>query len=108
MIYEGSKKFEYRKQKPRDGVTTFLIYETKPHSHITGAVSISHVISGPPKSIWEETSLFSGLDEQSFFSYFSGVEQANAWRVSHSGKFAEPILLSALNITPPQSIRYLT
>lgn len=107
LIYAGNKKFEYRKQKPRNDITIFLLYETKPVGCITGAIAISHILRDKPEVVWRQTQKLSGLTEQSFFSYFSGSNSATAWGISHAIKFPTTFSLIHFNIKAPQSVRYL-
>ena len=107
LIYAGIKKFEYRKIVPKNNISFFFIYETAPVSTITGGIEISNFLIGEPHVIWEKTGQFSGISKENFFTYFSTKTVAYAWEIGKATRFDVPLSLSDLEISIPQTIRYL-
>jgi predicted transcriptional regulator len=109
-IFNGSKKFEYRKAifKNRD-VKTIVVYVTKPIGKIIGEFDIEKVLIDTPSQIWKKTKKYSGIKESFFDEYFKDRERAYAIKVSSVKKYAEPICPYATfqNFFPPQSFMYL-
>lgn len=107
MIYDGVKKFEYRKRAPRENIVNFFIYETSPVSSITGVMAIKSTLIGSPEMIWKKTCNYSGVDEDAFISYYSGKSIAYALEIVTAKSFYSPINLCEVGLPVPQTIRYL-
>lgn len=54
-IFNGTKKFEYRKQPNRIPISKILIYETAPIMKIVGEAEVEKVLVDTPEVIWEKT-----------------------------------------------------
>ena len=53
-IFNGTKKFEYRKQPNRIPISKILIYETAPIMKIVGEAEVEKVLVDTPEVIWEK------------------------------------------------------
>lgn len=107
-IYAGSKRFEYRKTKPKEEIDHLLLYETNPKRAITGIAQVDKVLVDNPKSLYQQTRDFAGIGKTSYSDYFSGRDTAVAFCLSGSKRFAKPLHLEDLGIKDvPQSFCYL-
>ena len=107
LIYSGEKKVEFRKRPPREGVSTFLIYETKPISCITGFFTIDGYLSDTPQNLWQQTKNFAGIDFDGYSKYFWGHNTAYAFTIVSAHKFRANIYLTTLGLHTPQTVVYL-
>lgn len=109
-ILAGDKQYEFRKSIPKDpGVTTVVIYATKPVGKVVGEFSIDEVLSEKPSDLWIITQKFSGISKRFFNEYFRGRETAYAIKVKDVQRYEEPLDLVAVlqSGIPPQSFCYL-
>ena len=109
-IFSGEKKFEFRKRAFRNvEVHTVVVYSTMPVGRIIGEFTIKQIHQDSPKSIWNKTKLFSGIDENFFNEYYDGRDIAVAIEVDKSFLYKESINPKEEyeNFTAPQSFMYL-
>lgn len=110
QIFNGTKKFEYRKSIFKDkSVTQIIVYSTMPVGKIVGEFSIEEILSDEPKAIWFETKEHSGVQKRFFEEYFKGRKNAYAIKIANPSLYDIPIDPKELNIafTPPQSFMYI-
>ncbi|UZP68728.1 hypothetical protein N1030_07090 [Desulfovibrio mangrovi] len=108
-IYNSEKKFEFRKQKTRDGVRLFVVYETAPVKMITGCFYSDSCISMHPEMLWNKCADCSGIDEDRFFKYFYGKEIGHAFVIGRHFKFSKYYCLDDFQcgLRAPQSFSYI-
>lgn len=53
-IFQGRKKFEYRKNVFTKHVTQVVVYSTKPEGMIVGEFSVKKILSDTPEKLWEK------------------------------------------------------
>ncbi len=109
-IFNGNKKFEYRKSIfKRKGITSVVIYSTMPVGKIVGEFDIGDILIDTPKSLWERTKDYSGTTEDFYDSYFMNRIQGYAIKIKSLKKYQEPICpyTTYENFTAPQSFKYL-
>lgn len=109
-IFNGTKKFEFRKAVPKSPVTTVVVYSTMPVGRVIGEFEIGEIISAKPEQLWKKTRSASGISKQFFSSYFANRSRAFAISVRSAQLYEKPIALSDLigSAPPPQSFRYLS
>ncbi len=108
-IFEGSKKYEYRrvifKQKR---VSIIVVYASAPISKVIGEFEVGDILHDEPQQLWTKTKNHAGITEQKFFDYFSNVIKGYAIKVKKSKMYDAPLPLGNLMVTsPPQSFMYL-
>ncbi len=67
-IFEGTKKFEFRKvifKKPN--VKTVIVYASSPVQQVIGEFEIDDIFSFNPDAIWKMTKNHSGITEDFFY-----------------------------------------
>ena len=108
QIFNGTKKFEYRKQPNRFPISKILIYETAPIMKIVGEVEVEEVLVDTPKAIWEKTKKYSGISKEYYFQYYRRRYAAVAYQLKNVIKYDNPKELSDFGIKrAPQSFCYL-
>ena len=108
-IFNGEKKYEYRKQIFKKNVSSVVVYCTRPLAKIIGEFYIDDILSGTPAELWEKTSSFSGITRSFYKSYFRACEEAYALKIGKTILYNVPIDPSDIfgKFFPPQSFRYL-
>ncbi|WP_092194462.1 hypothetical protein [Desulfomicrobium norvegicum] len=108
-IFDGTKKFEFRKVNFKHDINTIFIYATFPISKIVGKFDVGDIILNNPKYVWNKTKEYSGISKDFFDLYFSGKQLAVAIEVIKPVQYAKPIDLAKFSpgATPPQSFIYV-
>ena len=107
-IFNGTKKFEYRKQPNRIPISKILIYETAPIMKIVGEAEVEKVLVDTPEVIWEKTKEYSGISKEFYFQYYRRRYAAVAYQLKNIIKYDIPKELSHFGIKrAPQSFCYL-
>ncbi|MCT7535894.1 ASCH domain-containing protein [Aliarcobacter cryaerophilus] len=109
-IFNGNKKFEYRKNIfKRKGITSVVIYSTMPVGKIVGEFDIGDILIDTPKLLWEKTKNYSGTTEDFYDNYFMDRTKGYAIKIESLKKYKEPICpyKKFEKFTAPQSFKYL-
>lgn len=108
-IFEGTKKFEFRKVifKKAD-IRTVIVYASSPVQQVIGEFEIDAIFSSGPEVIWEMTKKHSGISETFFYEYFANREIAHAIKIKNTKKYSKPLSIKDdFKLIPPQSYVYL-
>lgn len=108
-IFEGTKKFEFRKVIFKNpNVKTVVVYASSPVQQVIGEFEIDKILSLDPKLIWDLTQKHSGISEAFFYEYFADREIAHAIKIKKPKKYSQPLCIKEdFNVLPPQSYLYL-
>ena len=69
-IFDGSKKYEYRKIKCKQDIDKMIIYSTAPIMKVVGEAKVEKILEDSPDIIWEQTKEYSGIDFEFYQKYF--------------------------------------
>ena len=109
LIFEGSKRFEFRKSifKNND-IKTVVVYASSPVQKVIGEFEIEHIISDDLDSLWAKTKKFAGISRAYFDEYYVDKEIGFAIKIKKTKKYRNPLCLKKdLGLLPPQSFLYL-
>ncbi|MEE8353707.1 MAG: hypothetical protein V3S10_04550 [Dehalococcoidales bacterium] len=108
-IFDGSKKYEYRRAIfKRPGVTKIVVYASGSVKRIIGEFEIGPVLHDKPHALWAKTKEHAGISRKEFFQYFRDKAKGYAIQVGATRKYDTPFPLSQLMVaTAPQSFMYL-
>ena len=108
-IFEGSKKFEFRKQVFKDtSVKKVIVYSSSPEQKVIGEFEIETILSDTPNNIWIQTKLYSGISQEFYDEYFKGRDNAYAIKVASTKKYSKQKTLADYNVqSAPQSFAYV-
>ena len=107
-ILSGEKKYEFRRTIFSRHVDIVLIYVTAPVRRVIAEFDVLSVASESLKTLWKKTQKHAGIDEDSFFSYFEGLQTGYAIRIGEVRQYIEPFCpIRRLGVRPPQSFIYL-
>ena len=108
-IFDGSKKYEYRRRifKQSD-VTKVIIYVPAPTQKVIGEFEIGEILCEKPSILWEKTSDYAGITGEEFKGYFGGLPWGYAIEIKSTILYANPLPLQAFGTsTPPVAFKYL-
>ena len=54
-IFDGTKRFEFRRRLAGKPVPRIIVYATAPVSAVVGEVELLGMLSAPPDELWEQT-----------------------------------------------------
>jgi predicted transcriptional regulator len=109
-IFSGTKRFEFRKAIHKNrGVTTVLVYATKPVGKIVGEFTVSRVHNDSPERLWRITKGHSGITKRFFDEYFHGRVQGFAIEVGITTLYKMPLEIRDVipGGYPPQTFVYI-
>lgn len=108
-IFDGSKKYEYRKTIfRRQDVDGVVVYASSPVKLVIGEFDIEEILHDYVGTLWMKTAANAGLSRDSFFEYFGGRSRGYAIKIKTMRMYHVPLLLNHLMVsTPPQSFCYL-
>lgn len=109
LIFNGSKKFEYRKSIFKNkNIKTIVVYASSPMQKVIGEFEIDQILNRELPELWDITKEHAGIEESYFYEYFSEKENGYAIKIKEVKRYDVPLSLKEnFNVTPPQSFLYL-
>lgn len=83
-IFNGTKRYEFRKRICKKPVDRILIYSTSPVMKVMGEAEIEDILVDTLEIIWERTKEKAGIDKRFFDRYYAGRNQAVAYKLKIS------------------------
>lgn len=111
-IFEGTKRIELRKSKPRVSKGDYvIIYVTTPVKAIKGVCRVKEVILSEPSDLWKNRADDLGVDKVMFKSYYDGHNICVGIELEDVIELEEEIPLNEIRskvpkFAPPQTFRY--
>lgn len=108
-IFDGSKKFEFRKSIFKNNrVKSVIVYASSPVRKVIGEFEIESILNHDLATLWDLTKDFSGISEDFYYKYFAEKQQGYAIQIKSTIRYKKPKCLKAdFNLLPPQSFAYL-
>lgn len=108
-IFNGSKKYEFRKSIFRNSdVKTIIVYASSPVQKVIGEFTIDMILEEQKEQLWSMTREFSGISKAFFDDYFAQKDVGYAIKIGTVKRYIEPKRLNDLDIQyAPQSFIYL-
>lgn len=107
-IFNGSKKYEFRKHLPQDSVNKIVVYSTDPVQRIVGEVEVLGKLAMKPSPLWEATKHAAGISRAKYRVYFKGCTTAYAFQLGQTRLYEAPKKLEEIGVkSAPQSFIYL-
>lgn len=107
-IFDGTKRFEFRKRAFGRKVDRVVIYSSSPIMKVVGEFELLGTIVDTKDCVWELCKDFAGIDKNAYEAYYSRQEVAFALRIGNVVQYDRPLgIKDALGIKPPQSFCYL-
>jgi len=108
-IFDGRKRYEFRRVLFKEDVDEVVVYATMPVARVIGRFKIADIHEDEPKALWAKTKAVAGVTKEKFDSYFKDRTKAFAIQVEDPVRFAvsQPLSKYVVSNTPPQSFCYL-
>lgn len=107
-IFEGTKKFEFRKHLAQKDVSKIVVYSTFPEMKVVGEVQVNNTLSMPKTPLWELTKNDAGISRSKYRKYFEKSTVAHAYALGKTKVYETPRQLKDYGILQaPQSFVYL-
>lgn len=108
-IFDGTKKYEFRKQIFKDSsVKKVIVYSSSPEQKVIGEFTIDDILNDTPSDLWLQTRDYSGITQAFYEEYFRGRKNAYAIKVASTKLYEQKKNLSDFDIMfPPQSFAYV-
>lgn len=121
-IFDGLKRYEYRKRIPNHPISQIVIYETSPVSKVVGKVDVGEIINNTPDNLYDETKRWAGISKEEYDKYFGVSDElrdeyfrgnpcwgsAYAYSLNHPVIFSRPVSIEEYGLRgAPQSYVYL-
>jgi predicted transcriptional regulator len=108
-IFSGEKKYEFRKQTPKEKIEKVYVYESNPTQHIVGWFTVKKILTGTPQAIWAKCKVYGGIDHSNFFAYCADKTMIHALEINEYEQFETPIDPYEIcpDYKPPQNYAYL-
>jgi predicted transcriptional regulator len=109
-IFNGHKRYEYRKRIFKKPVNLVVVYVTRPTGLIVGEFSIKSIIEDTPEKIWDQTKNASGIIKKDYDAYFKGYEKGYAIEIEEVIQYDQPINPYKIweTFVAPQNYKYLS
>lgn len=111
-IFDGSKRIELRKSKPKVHVGDYvLIYVTVPVKAIKGICRVKGIIETTPSDLWANHYKLLGVDQKLFDEYYEGHNTSIGIEIEDVIEFKTEVSLDTIRkyiprFAPPQTFRY--
>jgi len=107
-IFNGTKKYEYRRTRCKQQVNKIIIYSTAPIMKVVGEADVEEILEDSLEKIWDKTKEFSGTEYQFLEKYCNGRKRIVAYKLSNVKRYSEPKNLNEYGVKfVPQSFVYL-
>lgn len=107
-IFNGNKKYEYRKNKCKQDVDKIIIYSTYPVKKVVGEAKVEKILEDSPDKIWKITNKESGINVKFFEKYYEGRKKAVAYKLTDIIQYSQPVKLEDYGLkVAPQSFAYI-
>ena len=110
MIFNGTKRYEFRRQLFRNSdVTCVVVYASSPIQKVIGEFEVAEIISLSPNRLWKSTKKYSGISKKFFEDYFHGKQLGHAIKIKKAKRYRRPLDLNETFdiVHPPQSFAYI-
>ena len=107
-IFNGEKKYEFRKRLPNKNIDKVYLYVSSPVKKIIGFFETDKILIKNVLELWNETKNVAGIDYQTYSNYFKNYEVGMALHIKKYTLFSEPIdpYKKFKEFNPPQSFSY--
>ena len=107
-IFDGQKRYEYRKRIPKKEVSKIIVYSAAPEQAVIGEIEVIKTLKMKPTPLWNSTKANAGISRSKYRKYFSGCTTAYAFVIGSFEKYPTSKSLADYNIqSAPQSFVYL-
>lgn len=108
LIFNGEKKFEFRKRLCKEDISKIVIYETAPTKLVVGEVQVEEKLILPKNELWNLARCHAGVEKQFYDQYFEKELIACAYKLGNSVRYEKPVELNSFGVNGVlQSFAYI-
>ena len=107
-IFDGTKKYEFRKHLAQKNVSKIIVYSTFPEMKIVGEVQVTKTLTMAKTPLWELTKKHAGISRAKYRKYFEKSHTAYAYVIGETILYDTPKKLEDYGLAhAPQSFVYV-
>jgi predicted transcriptional regulator len=107
-IFQGLKRFDYRRSIFKRPVDRVVVYASAPVSMVVGEFEVQGVLFDDLSKLWRGTKEYAGITEEEFYAYFSHLEKGHAIQIGRTVVYSTPLSLEeSYRVRPPRSFVYV-
>jgi predicted transcriptional regulator len=107
-IFNGTKKYEFRKSIFKKNVDKVVVYASSPVQRVIGEFIIADIIYENKETLWQKTKDSSGITKEFYDEYFINKEKGYAIQICNAKLYSNPLLLADFGLkVAPQSYVYI-
>lgn len=107
-IFNGTKKFEFRRSIFKQPIKKVVVYASAPTKMVIGEFDVETILCDALDQLWITTRQHAGISKQYFYTYFHGKYKGYAIKIGKTHRFKNPkSLQQEYGVQPPQSFLYL-
>ena len=108
-IFNGEKRYEYRKRSCKNKVDKIIVYSSSPVQKVVGELKIKQVLYNKKSIIWDKTNSYGGITKTKYDKYYENCDYAVAYEIEKAILYDKQKDLKDFNVrTAPQSYVYIT
>lgn len=108
QILSGEKKYEFRRNIPKQAIGKIYIYASSPVKRIVGIINCDDILEDELNNLWSICKEGGCISKEDFFRYFEGKKVGYAYSVKSFEEFKEYKKLQEFGIkNAPQSFMYI-
>ncbi len=109
LIFEGIKKFEFRRTMFKNqNIKTIIVYASSPVQKVIGEFEVERILNHKLEHLWKLTKKHAGINKEFFYQYFDTKEKGFAIKIINTRRYKKPLCIKEdFNLMPPQSFIYL-
>ncbi len=86
-IFNGSKKYEYRRSFPGIFIDKIMVYESRGCGLAVGELEVLDILYTDIAELWKQTSKEGGISKKQFEEYFNDKEKGYAVKIGEVSKY---------------------
>ena len=107
-IFDGTKKYEFRKHLAQNNVSKIIVYSTFPEMKVLGEVEVKGTLSMKKTPLWDRTKNLAGISREKYRLDFKESTEAHAYILGETTLYDKPVTLETYGIKQaPQSFVYI-
>ena len=95
LIFNGTKRVEFRKKTFGRAVKTVVVYATSPVSRIVGYFTVKEIFRESPSRVWARFEAYGGISKSEFDEYYRGTDTAVAILIEEATPLTRPMELQS-------------
>lgn len=83
-IFDGQKRYEYRKRIPKKEVSKIIVYSSAPEQAVIGEIEVIKTLKMKPTPLWNSTKANAGISRSKYRKYLVDAQRHTLLSLDHS------------------------